>query len=322
MSHRNPPADQHSEVARLLADAPKRWGRWGPEDEVGALNYLDAEQVRRGLAAARHGRAFALGMPICDPEGDAVFLGRWPARHFVVADAAGFEAGRWQPLTGGMKFADDYVTGFAQAGTHCDALGHMWFGDELYNGYPAHSTNGGMSRAGISPIARRGIVGAGVLLDMARHRGKTSLDAGESFDHGDLLDCARAQGTEIEPRTILMIRTGWLDTLSPGQIVPGLWEPGLKYSRDLALWFDEMQIPCLVTDTLANETTFHTDQHLMLVLHAALMRNLGVVFVEMARLAGLAAVCAETGRYQGLFTAAPADIVLGTGGGTNPVFIL
>ena len=56
----------------------------------------------------------------------------------MVADKAGFEAGHWQPLPGGLEFADDYVTGFAQAGTHCDALGHMWFDDTLWNGYPAH----------------------------------------------------------------------------------------------------------------------------------------------------------------------------------------
>ncbi len=34
----------------LLADAPTNWGKWGPDDEVGSLNYLGPEQV---LAAAR-----------------------------------------------------------------------------------------------------------------------------------------------------------------------------------------------------------------------------------------------------------------------------
>jgi hypothetical protein len=32
-------------------------------------------------------------------------------------------------MPGGLEFADDYVTGFAQAATHCDALGYMWFDD-------------------------------------------------------------------------------------------------------------------------------------------------------------------------------------------------
>lgn len=311
------------ELARLLADAPTAWGRWGADDEVGALNYLDEQEVRRGLAAATLGRTYTLGLPVGDPGGDVVFPGRWPARHFVVADAAGFESGRWTPLDGGMKFADDYLTGFAQAGTHCDGLGHMWFGDELYNGFPAATTNGGMTRAGISPIARRGITGHAVLLDMARHRGKPKLEKGETFDHLDLQDCARAQGVALSPRSILVIRTGWLEHLSATEIVAGdYWEPGLVYSRDLAEWFDAMQIPCLVTDTLANETTYHTESRFMAVLHAALMRNLGVVFLEMARLGELATACAEARKYEGLFVTAPTDVVLGTGGSANPVFIL
>jgi len=59
----------------------------------------------------------------------------------------------------------------------------------------------------------------------------------------------------------------------------------------------------------------------MLVLHAALMRNLGIVFTEMADLDGLAAGCAGDGQYDGLYCASPAGVVHGTGGGVNPVFI-
>jgi len=183
-------------LRRLLTGAPNRWGHWGADDEIGALNYLTAEEVKRGLATVRHGRTFTLGVPIATHEGDAVFPGRWPAKHFMVADKAGFENGHWLPLPGGLEFADDYVTGFAQAGTHCDGLGHMWFDDTLWNGFPASSTNGGMTKAGIMPIAERGIVGRGVLIDIARFRGKPALDRAETFTHLDLMECARKQGVE------------------------------------------------------------------------------------------------------------------------------
>jgi hypothetical protein len=126
----------------LLADAPNNWGKWGADDEIGALNYLSGEEIKSGVAAIRRRRAFTLGAPVATAAGDPVFPGRWPARHYMVAD----EAGHWQALPGGLEFADDYVSGFAQAGTHCDALGHMWFDDTLWNGYPAASTNGGMTR--------------------------------------------------------------------------------------------------------------------------------------------------------------------------------
>ena len=310
-------------LSRLLSGAPRNWGRWGAADEVGALNYLTADEVKAGVSSVRHHRTFTLGVPVATPAGDAVFPGRWPARHYMVADKADFEAGHWHPLAGGLEFADDYVSGFAQAGTHCDALGHMWFDDMLWNGYPAHSTYGGMTRAGIEPIAMRGVVGRGVLLDVARFQGKSFLQRAETFNRRDLMECARSQGLEIRPRSILLLRTGWVGALSRGEekIEDGYWEPGLTFSLDLVRWFDEMQIPCLVTDTLANETTYEPDTGIMLVLHAALMRNLGIVFTEMAWLDKLAEDCASDRQFEGLYSASPIPVSLGTGGGVNPIFI-
>ena len=316
------PADATT-LSRLLSDAPRNWGRWGAADEIGALNYLTPDEVKAGISRIRHHRTLTLGVPVATAAGDAVFPGRWPARHYMVADKAGFAAGHWQPLAGGLEFADDYVSGFAQAGTHCDALGHMWFDDTLWNGYPADSTNGGMMRAGIEPIARHGVVGRGALLDLARFRGKPFLQRAETFDHRDLIDCARSQGLEIQPRSILLVRTGWVGALSRGEekIGDGYWEPGLTFSLDLVRWFDAMQIPCLVTDTLANETTYEPATGIMLVLHAALMRNLGIVFTAMAWLDDLAADCAGDRQFEGFYCAAPIPVSHGTGGAANPIFI-
>jgi kynurenine formamidase len=312
-----------ADLAHLLAGCPDNWGRWGAGDELGALNFLGPGQVAAGIAAIRQHRTFTLGVPIATPGGDPVFPGRWPARHYMVADKAGFAAGHWHALPGGLEFADDYVTGFAQAGTHCDALGHMWFADRLWNGYHAVTTNGGMTRAGIVPIAGRGIVGRAVLLDLARFRGEPHLARAETFDHEDLLACARAQGVELTARTILLVRTGWVGALLAGeeQIGSDYWEPGLTFSSGLVRWFHDMEIPCLVTDTLANETTYDPGSGAMLVLHAALMRNLGVVFNEMAALDALAADCAADRHYDGLYCASPVPVVNGTGGALNPVFI-
>ena len=228
-------ATDRETLSRILADAPKAWGQWGACDEIGALNYLTRVEVKSGVDAIRQHRAFTLGVPVGAAAGDLIFPGRWPARHYMVADKAGFEAGHWQALAGGLEFADDYVSGFAQAGTHCDALGHMWFEDTLWNGYPASSTNGGMTKASIEPIARRGIVGRAVLLDLARFRGKPRLERAETFDHRDLLDCARAQGIEIRPRSILMLRTGWLGALYSNEvrIDERYWEPGLTFTLEL-----------------------------------------------------------------------------------------
>ena len=198
-------------------------------------------------------------------------------------------------------------SGFAQAGTHCDALGHMWFDDTLWNGYPAASTNGGMTKAWHRADRPTRHCRCAVLLDLARFRGKPFLQRAETFDHRDLLECARAQEVEIQPRSVLMLRTGWLGALKRGEVRTDdkYWEPGLTFSLELVRWFHEMQIPCFLTDTLANETTYEPNSGLMLVLHAALMRNLGVVFMEMAWLDDLAADCAEDRQSDALMPLPP-----------------
>src|SRR5438552_2116447 len=122
-------------VEELLRGAPTNWGKWGADDEVGALNYLVAEAALEGVACVRSGTSFTLGLKLRHPEGDPIFPGRHVMHHYMVADRGQFEAGKWQPLAGGLQFADDVMVAFLQTGTHVDALGHMWCGDQIYNGY-------------------------------------------------------------------------------------------------------------------------------------------------------------------------------------------
>src|SRR5207249_116785 len=110
---------------------------------------------------------------------------------------------------GGLHYADDFITAYLQGSTQYDALGHVWYDEKIYNGYDAATTIGGLSKASVLPIAEHGVVGRGILIDIARQRGKRSLDKGETFTHEDLVECARAQGTNIEQRDILLIRTGF-----------------------------------------------------------------------------------------------------------------
>jgi hypothetical protein len=62
-----------------------------------------------------------------------------------------------------------------------DRLGHVRYGGKTWNGYDARTTIGGLDEAGVEPIAQRGVVGRAVLLDMARFRGRASLDKSETF---------------------------------------------------------------------------------------------------------------------------------------------
>ena len=308
----------------FLKDSPKNWGKWGPEDEVGSLNYLTTDEVLRGAAAVRSGKTFTLGVPIAHPDGDPIWPGRRTAQRFNVRDRGDFLAGHGIDYAGGLQDADDMIIMYLQGSTQYDALGHVWYGDQIWNGYPAESTAGSLHKASVFPIADRGIVGHAVLIDMARHRGKKVLGRGETFTHHDLLEAAAAQGTVINKRDILIIRTGWIGSFyyTPAEeFYRDFLEPGLTYSPELVQWFQDMEIPNLVTDTIANEVTVDPESGIVLPLHLALMRNLGVTLAEITLLDKLADDCAEDGQWDFLYSAGPLKVFGGTGAPVNPIAI-
>ena len=311
-------------VRELLADAPRNWGRWGEDDEVGCLNFLTQAEVLRGVRSIRQGKTFTLQVRMADPDGDPVWPGRTPAKRMNVMDHGHYLCGKGPKFAGEYQFADDVMFMYLQGSTQYDALGHVWYDDQIWNGYDAKTTIGGLAKASVLPIGERGVVGRGVLIDMARHRGKDVLDAGETFTHDDLLAAAERQGVTIEKHDILVIRTGWIGSFykrDRTEFYKDFIEPGLTYSPELVRWFHEMEIPNLVTDTIANEVTVDPVSGVDLPLHNALMRNLGIALTEIAALDLLAEDCAADGQWDFLYTAAPLKIVGGTGAPVNPIVI-
>eukprot|EP00871_Galdieria_phlegrea_P002202 jgi/Galph1/2983/GphlegSOOS_G1601.1 len=308
-------------MKELLASAPKNWSRWGINDEVGSLNFLTNEEVLRGIRSVKYGEVYTLGELIANPKGEPVFPGRTGALRFMTRDKSHYKSGKVQPKAGGGESSDDAVTMYLQGSTQYDALGHFWYDDHIWNGYSADTTMGGMEKASIEPIAERGVVGRGVLIDMARFRGKSRLDKGERITLNDLKKAAEQQGVTIEKHDILLIRTAFLQSfyeLSTKEFYDDLNEPGMTYSSELVQWFHQMEIPALCTDTMANEMTIHPETGVLLPLHCALMRNLGIAFNEYK----LAIACEKHQKYDLLYIGAPLKVWRGTGAPVNPIAIL
>jgi len=237
---------------------------------------------------------------MANPEGDPVWPGRAGAVRTTVIDEGNWIAGKGLDFPGGLHYADDYLSCFTQGSTQYDALGHVWYDDKIWNGYDAKTTIGGLAKASVAAIADKGVVGRGILLDIARWRGKDVLERGETFTYEDLMACAAAQGTKIEKNDILVVRTGWIAsfyTTPREEFFKDFIEPGLTYSPALVQWFADMEIPNLVTDTIANEVTIDPVSGVALPLHCALMRNLGVTLTEIAWLEDLANDCAADKQY-------------------------
>src|SRR5579885_3049658 len=151
---------------RELAARVSNWGRWGADDERGTVNFITPEVVRRGAQCVRRGQVFSLGLPLGADGPQIGTGGRFNPIHLMSAIGAGIPH---DPE--GFRYNDDVVTMPLQCATQWDGLAHVYYGEKLYNGFPASTvTAAGAARNAIDKLAA-GIVSRGVLLDVARLRG-------------------------------------------------------------------------------------------------------------------------------------------------------
>ena len=150
------------------------WGVWGAQDERGAANFITDAAVCAAATLARSGRVYSLSLPVQSSK-VPVFPRRAPVQHFMTLDGGDYAAGFSRP--GGWQTSDDYLALPVHGTTHIDALAHVWYDDQLYNGFSGNTVrSSGAQRCGIEKL--RHLVGRGVLLDLCVHQGVESLAGG------------------------------------------------------------------------------------------------------------------------------------------------
>jgi kynurenine formamidase len=294
---------------RELGRDLSNWGRWGGDDERGTLNHISPPAVVAAARLVQRGEIFDLSIPINAKTPQPGNLRTPPIRLMS-------ETGADQQMRGGFHFADDYVFMALQAATQWDALCHVYYDEQLYNGYPASevSIHGGR-RCSIDKL-EHGVVGRGVLLDAPRHFDIPWLERGQAISPDDLDAMVAAQGVEITSGDVLLLRTGWWHRYaSEGEtreVMSG--EPGL--ALECASWLARHEIAAVACDNYAVEAIPPADRSAALALHMVLIRDLGMTLGEMFDLEELAADCAADRRYEFLFCGARLNF---TGAAGTPV---
>jgi kynurenine formamidase len=311
------------------------WGVFGGDDDVGTINYLTHEAVLRGVAAVRLGDRYPLNLPMdlpSDPDtGVPTFKPDAPAYQKVTY--------RRNAARSGLVVNDDYVGFATQASSQWDALIHVGLEEDgvdgvYYNGVDTSAVgeDGIARRNGIDAVARRGIVGRGVLLDVARF---VAGGSGEPLprDHvitpDETRDCVTSQGLEIQPGDIVCFRTGWTeayvdaDRVGRERLLSTDHESGLPpvpgITADHAEMAHSQRWAAVVADNTGVESLPMHDSAGSA--HVRMMRNLGLLFGELFMLRDLAAASAADRRYDFLFVASPLLIPGGIGSPANAIAI-
>jgi Putative cyclase len=304
------------------------WGQYGEGDELGAVNLLTPERVRAAALSVVTGERYSLGLPLYLP--DPPINGRERYEHKVFATLA--------------NITDDRLDSFfPQGSSQWDGLSH--FAHPTYGFYNGVTMDDVLERGknGIHNPAKKGIVGRGVLADVAGYlAGKgTPLVPGDrtEIDVPLVLATLEAQGTELRPGDILCIRTGWMahykaldlegrthvaKSMSEGKFTaPGL-APASEYAR--LIW--ENGIVALAVDNAGVEPEpapmtpgpnpgYDFDN----LLHVRVMVALGVHLGELFDFEAIAQACAADGRYDFMLASAPLWVEGGVGTPPNAIAI-
>jgi kynurenine formamidase len=287
------------------------WGRWGSEDERGAANFITSDLVREAASLVRSGRVYSLSLPV-QQQGVPVFPRRAPCLHFMTLDGGDYAAGLKRKA--GYQSADDYISLPTHGTTHIDSLAHVWYDDQMYNGYLGSLVRStGARKLGIDKLKQ--LVGRGVLLDLAGWRGLAHLQAGEVIGVDDIRGCAAHQGVSLRAGDIVLLRTGWQAVFrEQGSDAFSRAEPGL--GLEAARYLGELGIAGVGSDNYGIEVV-PTENDEPAPVHRMLIRDFGVYLIELLSLDELAADrCHEF-----MFVAAPLLITGGTGSPLNPLAI-
>ncbi len=287
------------------------WGRWGEADERCMANLATEARLKQAATLVKTGKTYSLSLPV-QSASVPTFPRRQPPLHMMTLDGGDYAAGLKRHS--GTQTADDYIGMHTHGGTHIDALSHVWYGDQIYNGFSSNTIrSGGAKHCGIEKLKH--LAGRGVLLDLCAFKGEPFLPLGYVITPADLEGAAAAAGVAVGEGDILLIRTGWLasyDEKQPKEFFRG--EPGI--GKDAAEWLGARGVCGIGMDNFAIEAVPTEDGTLMPV-HRRLIRDLGCYLMELLVLDELA----KDGVHEFLFVAAPLLITGGVGSPINPLAI-
>ena len=310
-----------------IAAAAKRcsnWGRWGADDVLGTLNYLDDAKRAKGATLVRRGVSFSLAQSFDMNGPQKGWRRRTNPVHTMLDTGTDAERGN-QGFPHGIGGADDVIFMPLQASTQWDGLGHIFDHGNAWNGRRAGDvvTSDGDLVTGIQTATGR-MSGRGVLLDVGRAIGEnTELRDGFAITTEHLEATIAAQGptATVGRGDLVLVRTGRLTRARRdgwGDYAGGA-SPGLSFTT--ADWLHNSEITAIATDTWGFEVRPNEFDNAFQPLHQVAIPHIGLFIGEMWDLDALAADCAADGVYEFWLSAEPLPVTGAVGSPVAPVAV-
>jgi kynurenine formamidase len=298
---------------RALYQRLQRASDWGAADRRGGLNHLTQARVQAAASEVRRGRTVTLAAPV---ESLTTPDNPQPAVHQMTSQPGD------QADPAGLSFATDRLAMnvHGDVDSHLDALCHVIYRAKLYNGIAADTvTAAGPSELSIE-VARDGIAGRGVLLDIPRLRGVPWLEPGEHVTAEDLIGAEEAQQVRVGPGDLLFVRVGHRkrrNELGPWDAAharAGLHPAAMEFVA-------ERRVAVLGSDG-NNDTSPSAADGVDFPVHVLAVNAMGLHLLDYLQFDDVVPLCEESGRWSFFCVIAPLRLDRGTGSPVNPIAIL
>jgi kynurenine formamidase len=304
-----------SDQVKGLFEKLSNWGKWGKDDQRGALNYITDRKRAAAAALVKTGETVSMSLPLATAMAND---NPSPVTHLMIQ--AGSDTPR-QAMAGVADYFAISPHGFAT--THLDALCHVFWQGKMYNGFDAGEVGSQGAKKCSIEVASQGVVSRGVLLDIAKVKGVDWFEPGHHIFPEDLEAAEKDHGVQVEEGDVLMIRTG----RAKRRTAKGSWEPPTRGLLDMAgldatclPWIHERKVAVLGSDGTSDVIPSGYDD-IMLPIHIGTLVAMGIHLIDNADLEAVAKKCASAGRYAFQFVMAPLVLRRGTASPVNPLAV-
>src|SRR5262245_883862 len=294
-----------ADVDRLMTEL-SNWGRWGKEDQLGAINLITAAKRKQAAALIKEGFSVSLAR---DTEKEKADDNPSPYEHTMTLSGVNNRG----------QFSLDAVRisfhGYQH--THLDALCHMFWNGKMYNGFSQEEvTQKGAAKLAIQNL-KQGIFTRGVLMDIPQLKGVKYLEPGTPIYPEDLEAWEKKAGLKLTAGDAVFIRTGrWARRAEKGAWDVSSNSAGLHAS--CAKWLKARDVALLGSDA-ASDLLPSGIEGLTHPIHQLTLVALGVNIFDNCDLEALSDAAAKRKRWEFLLTAAPIPLTGGTGSPLNPI---
>ncbi len=277
------------------------WGRWGKDDQIGALNLITPAKRKQAAALVREGFSVSLA-----GDADTVKAIDNPNPYEVTMQGISSD-----------RIAINY---HGIAHTHLDSLAHINANGVFYNGYTPDQeavVKQGHSKNSIHNV-KNGILTRGVLIDIPRLKGVPYLEPSTPIYVEDLEAWEKQAGVKVSAGDALFVRTGvWARRKAEGPWLRGRAEGGKSAGLDPSVipWLKARDIALLGSD----HPQYVSPSPLRGAVHDFALLYMGVHLFDNCDLEALSEAAAARRRWEFMLTAAPLPIRGGTGSPLNPI---